>query len=176
MQIAQQAITNQFRAGMKNNLARAVQSSPLRYFVTARGHPTAAMTLMRHPAYVSYRKFAFVRNPFDRIVSSYEYARQVHGYEGDFAHYVGNCRRHLQPQVNFVYFYRKKLVDWIGRFETLDVDLEDLSNWLELPKLVLGHRNRTARARYGDYMTPSLKRLVVDAYWSDFAAFNYAHD
>lgn len=176
VQRVQQAIGNHFQVAIKNALARHIQSGPLRYFVTARGHPTAAMTLLCHPTYYSYRKFAFVRNPFDRIVSSYEYARQEQGYEGEFADYVRNCRRYLPPQVNSVFFYRRKLVDWIGRFETLDDDLEYLSNWLELPRLALGHRNRTVRARYDDYMTPSLKRLVVEAYSSDFAAFNYARD
>ena len=175
-QVAQSAVSRHFAASSKSAAMTYIQCSPLRYFVTTKGHPTAALTLMLHPAYRSFRKFAFVRNPFDRIVSSYEYSRQQLGYEGSFSQYVGNCHVHLQPQVNFIFLYRKRLVDWIGRFERIDEDILYLSDWLGLPKLVLSQHNRTERAPYRDYLTPSVKQRIVEAYAPDFAAFDYPCD
>jgi len=176
MKIAQRAVSGRFATSSKRTAMACIRFSPLRYFVTSAEHPTAALTLMLHPAYRSFRKFAFVRNPFDRIVSAFEYSRQQIGYEGSFSQFVGNCNVYLQPQVNFVFFYRKQLVDWIGRFERIDEDVQYLSDWLGLPKLVLSHRNRTERAPYRDYLTPSVKQRIVEAYSSDFAAFDYACD
>ena len=171
----QRAVGVPLPTAVKNMIARSVQYGPLRFLVTTTGHPTAALIFLAHPKFHAYRKFAFVRNPFDRIVSAYEYARQQERYDEEFSCFVEDCPRRLQPQVNFVFFYRKLMVDWIGRFERLEEDVESLRGWLGLPELMLPHRNKTVRTRYEDYLTPSLKRRIIDVYGADFAAFDYAH-
>jgi len=173
--LVQRALGGRLGSEFKDRLLPAIQSSSLRFFVTP-DHPTMALTLLSHPLFWQYHRFAFVRNPFDRIVSAYEYARQYHDYQYDFAIYVGRCERYLPPQVNYLFFHRKSLVDWVGRFERLKEDLEYLARWLELPKLELIHRNRTVRGRFEDYTTPSLKRHIAEVYQADFTAFQYASD
>ncbi len=173
MQAMQHAIVPGPGSAVKNRLMPWLQKTPLRYVVTTAGHPSMALTLLGNPSFLRYRKFAFVRNPYDRLVSRFEFARQYQDYPDDFGTFAGHCLRHLQPQVNFLYFRRHRLVDWLGHYERLDEDVDALARWLALPRLSLIRRNVTQRARFEDYYSVSLKRRIGELYQDDFAMFGY---
>lgn len=104
-------------------------------------------------------KFAFVRNPWARLVSEYRYrglAPAVGFREFVLERFPGpaeddyeNCEdhyRHVLPQSTFVYDKEGKcLVDFVGRFETLVPDFANVARKLSLRCQELPHSNISRR-------------------------------
>jgi hypothetical protein len=100
-----------------------------------------------------YFKFAFVRNPWDRLVSDYHYRKHPNPtitfrrfVEESFSSvddYSGRSR-HIIPQVDYVTDEDGRYnVDFIGRFETLADDFAAVARKLCLGSVTLGHYNRS---------------------------------
>jgi hypothetical protein len=151
-----------------------------------------------------YYKFAFVRNPWDRLVSEYEYRKLQP--QTTFRAFVENsfrdrddysdASRHITPQIEFLTGERGDLlVEFVGRFETLNSDFEHVARKLGLPPANLPHRNSSsgrgavARLRrlltgpapdkprpYQDYYDPELRDRVGDYYAEDVERFGYTFD
>jgi hypothetical protein len=147
----------------------------------------------------SYFKFAFVRNPWDRLVSEYHFRRLEP--EKSFRRFVDESfaelddysdrSRHIIPQIDFVTDERGEInVDFIGRFETLAADFATVADKLGLGSVELGHHNRSARGGMGrklfarrsrarvsrrlkDYYDPKLRDRVGEFYAEDIARFGY---
>ena len=110
----------------------------------ARGHLTAER-------FESYFKFSFVRNPWDRIVSEYKYR----GYpvKIDFKTYLfkhlpapawTDMYYHRIPQYDFLYDEAGKLlVDFVGRYETLQADFDQVCARVGIPPAPLSRVNRS---------------------------------
>lgn len=173
VQKIQHTITALLPVTVKHILANCLQATPLRYLVTGAGHPTMVLMRLLRPEVAEYRSFAFVRNPYDRIVSAYEFACATNEYGGSFDEYVRHCLCHLQPQSNYLYLGGRRLVDFIGRFERFEEDFHDLCARLGLGELNLAHVGETTREAYLDYFTPRTLKKVEKAYAADFALFEY---
>ena len=99
----------------------------------------------------SYFKFAFVRNPWDRMVSEYKYRRHPSKYDFKtylFKHYPRPSWTdeycHVIPQYDFIYDRNNNcLIDFVGKFENLQQDFEKLCLQLQLPSAVLPHKNKS---------------------------------
>ena len=139
-------------------------------------------------------KFAFVRNPFDRAVSLYEYSRRIgklppmtsfsmfcrilkdRAYEdiGDYNH-LGLSQ--LNPQTRWLTDRSGDLcVDFIGRFEDFSNDVERLLRRLNLPIRAGGipHVNQSPREPTENYYGDAEVDAVQTAYRCDFEAFGYS--
>jgi len=108
-----------------------------------------------------YFKFTFVRNPWARLVSEYNYRRSLgaKSYQKDFRHFVLNCfpapeddnyqqakdfYRHILPQSHFLYDQQGTcLVDFIGKFESLQKDFDTVCQQLAINSITLSHKNKT---------------------------------
>lgn len=145
----------------------------------------------------SYFKFAFVRNPWDRLVSAYLYlqrggaarrdrdwSRMVQRFAG-FEQFVEqwlspeNARRSLLflPQHEFI---RDRFglpgVDFIGRFENLAKDFASVAACLAVPAR-LPEINRSAdRSPYQDYYSEASRERVAEVYAGDIQWFGYRFD
>lgn len=132
-----------------------------------------------------YFKFAFVRNPWDRLVSCYAdkviggYKFNYHGMKfagmefKEFAKLVCSINDnrsdgHFKSQHTFI----KHNIDFMGRFENLANDLDVVRS-----KLGIGikeeHLMKSKRKTYEDYYDEDLKEMVGDRYKEDISKFGY---
>lgn len=96
-----------------------------------------------------YFKFAFVRNPWSRLVSLYKY--RAYNWRCDFKTFVkGPLQSRLWheqdwfvcPQSEFLYSADNRLlVDFVGRYETLQRDFDAVCGHLGLAATPLSHFN-----------------------------------
>lgn len=135
-----------------------------------------------------YFKFAFVRNPYDFLVSLYFYLRQAKEHNlhkkvsamefREFSHWFVGTRPACQ--VDFLLDEQREdcLVNFIGRYENLQSDVQHIVAKLDLGVgEKLAHKNqsvqRTSRD-FRDYYDPSTLRLVYDHYQRDFELLGYS--
>jgi hypothetical protein len=116
----------------------------------------------------SYFKFAFVRNPWERLVSEYKFMKEYHERHS-FKEFVlrGLPResayldsyRHITPQCEFLYNSDGKLmVDFVGRFEHLQSDFDYVCKRLGIEDSLLPHVN-SSRERHSK-LKKRLKRSL----------------
>jgi hypothetical protein len=134
-------------------------------------------------AYEEYFTFSFVRNPFDWLVSLYEYVRQAphdpyHALilEMSFAQFITwRCGEALKRQCDFVREDGKIIVDFIGRFENLNVDVATAFSRAGV-RGEIKHLNSSRRRPYPEYYDTTTRRQVVSAYAEDFDLFEYSRE
>jgi len=151
----------------------------------------------------NYFKFTFVRNPWDRLLSAYEFLRdggmdeadrrwaEQHGrHFDDFDDFVRGWVNeenvlsyiHFVPQYRFLCapFSRRILVDSIGRFEQLESDFDLVCRRLGLTGVQLPHHNRGPRAGerrdLREHYTLAARRIVERVYRTDIELFGYSFD
>ena len=141
-----------------------------------------------------YFKFAFVRNPWDRLVSAYLYLqrggapRRDRGWSRlvqrfpDFDAFVQhwlspeNARRSLLflPQHEFVCDrFGLPGVDFIGRFENLAEDFASVAACLAMPARLPEVNRSPERQPYQEYYTQASRELVAQVYARDLQWFGY---
>lgn len=150
----------------------------------------------------SYFRFSFVRNPWDRLVSEYRYRNYAEKYS--FKQFVleglpakdpySDAYRHVMPQSDFIFDKNgQPLVDFIGRFETLQSDFDFVCQRLGIVNSKLPFKNQSTtrtslrdrikglfsdiqnppRIHYSSYYDDDSKELVAVQYASDIEAFGY---
>jgi hypothetical protein len=134
----------------------------------------------------TYFKFAFVRNPYDRIVSQFASMkerpdlRSFIGMDDDtsFAQYLGLIERktHVQWEPQALFLDDRdgtELVDFIGRFENFEVDAQHVFARLGLGEGPVPHVLRGERGQYRDYYDQRTRAAVGRLYASDLERFGY---
>lgn len=145
-----------------------------------------------------YTKLAFVRNPWDRLVSCYEYFRSggmqnkhdlhiknnyINGHD-TFESFVlkspllnGNVewweRMHFEPQA----YYIDRPVDYIGKFENIENDFKEFRKRINAPCVNLPHINKTPsdRKKYIEYYNTHTVDHVYKLYEKDINTYNYEY-
>jgi len=138
-----------------------------------------------------YFKFAFVRDPLDRLVSTFsflksggmhirdrqfadQYARDV-----DFPTFVRNLQEDevmqqhhlLLPQMHFIATPNKcVLVNFIGRYENMEKDFATITEIIGA-KAELPHKNKSATTDVS--MGEETRRLIRDIYEVDYTWLSY---
>lgn len=133
----------------------------------------------------SYRKIAFVRNPFDWHVSQYHFHKQ-----NDFAvfHEIfsqlsfddyllwANDNVRLSKSNQYEFLSDEKgtlLVDFVGKIENINDSFEELKGLIGIDA-VLSHRNRSKRAEsYRQYYSEEGKKIVLKMNEKDLNYFGY---
>ena len=139
--------------------------------------------------YRDYFKFAFVRNPWDRLVSCWnnkivdqnwwklpeEQLEHLQDF-GNFVDYVSemdldHCDVHLHRQSSIVDLNQ---LDFLGRFENLSADVGEAMSRIGLPRAELPKLNASKNRRdYRSYYTDALAARVAALYERDVRLFNY---
>jgi chondroitin 4-sulfotransferase 11 len=128
----------------------------------------------------NYFSFAFVRNPWSRMVSEYLYLRNAiarieNTSFADFVYLVSQGEKfwpyHCLPQVNFV----NKNINFIGKFENLKQDFSFVFSKLGLTFKELEVINkRPLSYNYRDYYNDKTKKIVKNFYEKDIDIFKYS--
>ncbi len=134
-----------------------------------------------------YRGFAFVRNPYARLVSCWR--NKVVGTGGwtltdvkdlPFADFVGvlegidlaQSDRHIRPQTALLPLDH---LTFLGRLERMEADWERLCEHLEIGSTPLGRVNESAPpTTYDVHIDPGLAERIVRLYSLDFDLFGYS--
>ena len=146
----------------------------------------------------SYFKFAFVRNPWARMASWYEFmCKQVHKTESqkyDFVetHYDTYKNISLMGFNRFIKFLYEKnksyylgysryyedengnnLLDFIGKVENLQEDFDIICDKIGIPKQQLPHKNKSKHKHYTEYYDDKTREIVAEKYAKDIEYFGY---
>ena len=152
----------------------------------------AAYEMLPREVFDGLFKFAFVRNPWDLQVSSYHHLkRERPQLVGDrdfeaFLRYKLDPARpyqyHLDTSIELqsdylVDLHGKVLVDFIGRFETLNDDFITICQRIGVKPPALEHKRQAKdRGGYQKYYTPETTDLVARHFAADIAMFGYRFD
>ena len=135
-----------------------------------------------------YFKFAFVRNPWDWLVSRYHWSRDRQKlFDYSFGEMLERLSRGvalapdapwlekeaLRSQFDRLSVRRKVSVDFVGRFEHLQRDFDVACTRIGIAPRELPHVFATQHTRYVDYYDDRTRALVEKHYQSDIAAFGY---
>jgi len=137
--------------------------------------------------FASFFKFAFVRNPWDRLASWYEFilqdtAHKRHGVVSRLPDFDAFVRRELARPRRAQWWMLvgrdgRLGIDFAGRFERLEDDMSSICRRLGIPCRPLPHVNRTARrAPYQQYFSPELAALVRERWAPEIEAFGYSFE
>ncbi len=130
-------------------------------------------------------KFAFVRNPWDLLVSYWHFIRRTPVHKRhrrvmalpSFAHYVDyEIRRRSFSQVGLLCDRDGRLlVDFVGRYESLETDFAFICRRIGVAA-ALPRFNAGVRGDYREHYTPALVDRVAEAYADDIERFGYTFD
>ena len=141
-----------------------------------------------------YFTFTFIRNPYDRLYSAYkflekggmnQYDRQVFEIHlkrySNFQDFVLNGLNkkmmrdimHFIPQTDFICDKKGRvLVNYIGKFENLQIDFKTLSDKLN-KEIVLPHLNLNKKESFDKIFTVEMRKIVRKLYAKDFEILGY---
>jgi hypothetical protein len=129
-----------------------------------------------------YYSFAYVRNPYDWLVSWYFYIRQAKGHhpeskevdEVTFDEFVyRKIKEECLTQWDFVSWNGKQAVNYIGKFESLQLDFNKITKDLGLVETYIGTSNSSSRNDFLSYYNEELLAAVEQYFEKDFIEFDY---
>ncbi|HEY5425064.1 MAG TPA: sulfotransferase family 2 domain-containing protein [Candidatus Tumulicola sp.] len=138
--------------------------------------------------------FAFVRNPWDLVVSAYHFERRylaqthVNRVEPDRAEAIRRCATFEQ----FVRLYPllepldmtsmivdendRNIVSFVGRFESLSTDFAEICRQIGASGVGLPHENRSEDRRdYRSYYSAQTRQIVARYFSRDIDRFEYEY-
>ena len=157
-----------------------------RYVFRAHDDIRAAQRRMPAESFNRYFKFAFVRNPWDRLVSEYNFLleRPTHGRHkkvkklSDFKRFIHmQVKRNDAYQINMLCDRQGKLLmDFVGKLENLEEDWQTVCKKIGIPYQQLQRKNATQHRHYQDYYDDETRQLVGRHWSREIELFEYTFD
>lgn len=157
------------------------------------GHRTLKQIFLMHPGCENYFKFTFVRNPWDRCVSLYNFWRQQ-SYDHPWTYHdkrqMDFCKNHSflnflknlnSPELDRVhtkpyfthYFSSEQRYNFVGRLENLQADFNTVCNKIGIKEQELPHENKSKHKHYTEYYDKESRKIVADTFAQDIEYFKY---
>ena len=176
-------------------IAKSASTSILRYgFETKVNGLDVAMKMP--PAWANKFRFAFVRNPFDRLVSAWQmFQKYPPGNTNDFSvatltldrvldvveddsvgiyddDFWSKLKLHAIPMMHP--HYRMQETDFVGRFETLEADWRTLCKTLKIKHQPLEHFRQSGRSEhYSAFYNQFTQKRASRIFAKDLVKFGY---
>jgi hypothetical protein len=154
------------------------------YVFRAHENILAAKNRMPADRFERYFKFAFVRNPWERLVSEYEFlldrpkhgrhkrAKSLHGFS-EFIHM--QIPRADAYQLNMLCDRKGHLLmDFVGKLENLDQDWQTVCERISIEHRALPRKNVVERKPYQDYYDKDSIQLVAKHWAREIELFEYS--
>lgn len=145
-------------------------------------------TAFQSENFQNYFKFAFVRNPWERVVSCY--TQKVANKNKKWEFYYGKCfdkgfnnfvdfidqqdlakaDRHITLQSLLISQHE---LDFIGRLENFSNDFQYVLHVIGLRDIIIPKKNATDHKHYSHYYTERTKEIIARKYKKDIEAFGY---
>lgn len=150
-------------------------------------HLTAREVKERYDSLIwnNYFKFAFVRNPWGRLVSEFSYRMQkrqdiIKSYglnnQSSFEDYICAIRdrnKIIQQKDYVTDIEGNIIVDFIGRLENIEDDFKKICKIIGV-SCKLEKTNKSVHKDYKQYYDSMSKKLVEKLYKEDIELFNYS--
>ena len=146
----------------------------------------------------TYFSFSFVRNPWDRLVSTWkdkcrsqtlDFFKKTYGpYRNSFADFIftlgyspdkfhaeweGMIDRHVRSYSELIPL---DALDFIGRFENFQGDFNTICDKIGIPRQQLPHRNKTQHKHYTEYYDNETREIIAEKYAKDIEYFGYTFE
>lgn len=126
----------------------------------------------------NYFKFTFVRNPWDRLVSQYQWRlfKRYQDPNQSLGEWLTNSYDMWQnSQLRMISINNEVMMDFIGRFENLRQDWSRICETLGIQQQTLPHLNNLSnRPHYTDFYDDETRKLVEIGCKEEIEYFNYA--
>ena len=166
------------------NHALIINRSPIRFrkkiYIY---HPTALDLIneLGRKKYDEFFTFSFSRNPLSQQFSLFKYLREKRqrnqhkdlrkfNFE-DFLNWRVNYDVDLQSK--YTHASGEKLINYIGKYEFIDKELDIIANKLSIPKLKLPYSNKSKELKKTTIISRKTYDKFVDIYYKDYELLNY---
>ena len=125
--------------------------------------------------------FTCVRNPWDRLVSSFFYEQRFNSKLTSFKNFIKKPtyanNQHSLSQYEYVIDYKDRPgVDFIMRLETLQKDFDIACDKIGIARKELPHINKSKHKHYTEYYDEETREIVAEKYAKDIEYFGYEFD
>lgn len=142
----------------------------------------------------TYFKFTFVRNPWDRAVSDYFWLMKDQNIKDTFTNYLNGAGKfypylhdegtnyyrgeHVLPQTKFFNTSGPNQLDFVGRFESFETDMNTVLSHLNVKQPFEVHMNKRKKSKrhYSRMYSDQLRDKVSESYWDDISLLGYSFD
>jgi hypothetical protein len=125
-----------------------------------------------------YFTFCFERNPFDKFISDYYWNMSGRKKLGVDTMPLNRWKAGAQRRSNWPIYARGNniLVDFVGRYETLEEDMASVCETLGLPSLDLPHaksHHRKDHRHYSEVLNEITRKMIEKSCAKEIAEFGY---
>jgi hypothetical protein len=179
-----------------STVARLLRANIPDIYMVGERHEFAMRGVKELEDWDEYFKFAFVRNPWERLVSWYsmvttfrkagnELWQYVHDNCSNFEEFIHNCTDEVEIRkgVHYSFAYNQLdyvtdedgdlIVDFIGRFESFDKDVCKVFDRIGVEIEAVPHWNHSRHTHHSAFYTPETERIVRERFEKDIEYFGY---
>ena len=141
----------------------------------------------------NYFKFSFVRNPWDKMVSFYNFHKKydVLDTSSGFNEFLSTQLSKWIPNNGSKYSssmrstnqidwlidsHSQNRMDFVGRFENFQEDFNIVCDRIGVPSQKLPHKNKSKHKHYSEYYNEDSIKIVGDRFSKDIKYFGYTFD